>query len=310
VLHVPCVMVLIVVFLISLVVQLQKHEAVSFISLWPLLAIIGVSAVVTTVLCCAKWVSPVRGRGHRWGRVHPFLRLSPRFYDDSEAHLAHLMEFIGRGASGLAHASACVMASLVGLFVVLLVLRITAHITWSWWYVFAPLYVAFASFCFAPYLRWTDTDGSRWVEEPDTSAKPCVLGWAIFGVPLLAFALLINFKLQSDSFSLIYALIPLFVLDLVFFVRGVQFCAENENLFGMALWLFLDGPLLVFKILLALYAEERVDGLSPALLFIPLYLTQMILLCGCVAMGWSATDDPPVEYEDYPNEPDWPLPPV
>jgi len=265
-------------------------------------AIVGFTAIVTTVLCCAKWIEPVRAPGRDRRMIHPVLRLPQRFYEESGGIVHDMMEAIGQGDSLLAHVSSCIMMAVLGLFVVLLVLRITDHITWSWWCVFAPLYAVFASFCCAPCLRWPDTSRVRF--------KPCIAVWCFLGAPLLAFVLLLNFKLQYDSLLLVYALIPLFVLDLLMFLMGIWYCVEESSIAGMLIWLAVDGPLLVFKILLALYVDQHLSGLSPALMFIPLYLTQLFLICGCLALTSAVADDSEASYDDWPNEPDLRMPPV
>jgi hypothetical protein len=300
---VPCVTIFACIFLICLVYQLAKHQAINFMSMWPLLAIVGFMAVATTILCCAKWL-PERDAVLHGQRVLSccFRWLPADFFEQSASIVKDFMEAIGQGESRRAHVSFCVMLSALGTFVVFLVLKVTNHIGWNWWWVFFPLYVVFGSWCCAPCFRWPDTSRIK--------IKPCVAVWCALGLPLLAFVILLTFKLQNDSILLTYALIPLFFLDLLMLIGAIWFCFDEETPVGLLVWLGVDGPLLTFKILLCVYVDQQLSGLTPGLLFIPLYVTQLMLLCGCVVLTGIISDESNVDYDDAPDEVDIPLPPV
>ena len=288
----PCLAAFSLIFLVCIVWQLARGESVSYFSLWPLLAMGGLLGLVATVLCCTKYCSYSLG-------------LSDSFHDDSRSIVKSAMEIIGQGDSALGHCSFCTMLAVCFLFLLFLTLKVTGTVNWGWWAVFSPLYVVFASFCCAPCLRWPSTSRIK--------IKPCVAVWALLGLPLLAFTLLLNFRLaDSSSMGLSMVFIPLWLMDLMVLLLAIAYCVSEGNAWGLLAWLLAAAPLVVFKVLLAVAVDADYEPLRgrQELVWIPLYVTEMILLCGAAALTMVTIDDAGIEYEDDPGSFSEPLPPV
>ena len=283
----------------------MRHESVGFLTLWPLLAIGALIALVATILCCTKYFEMLHGM------------LPGNFYDHSHGPLKGLMEIIGEGESRWGHASFCFMSAVLGLFLVFLCLRIEGSlIQWNWWVVFSPLYVVFAMWCCAPCFRWPATSYIK--------IEPCVGVWCLLGLPLLAFVILLNLKLVNwGVFGFWAVMIPLWSMDLMALATAVVIavgdmscamickdmsrerradarCSADDGgdaasatlsrcllirvcgcsrLFPCLLcavclcavaWVVFDGPLMVFKLLLTLRLDREMSTWTWAYVFIPL----------------------------------------
>lgn len=206
----PCIGALASIFLICLVWQLVRHEAVGFLTLWPLLAIGALVALVSCTLCCTKYFDMPRGV------------LPGNFYDSSHGPVKGLMEIVGQGESAWGHGTFCGMSAIIGLFLVFLCLRIEGAIDWNWWVVFSPLYVVFALWCCAPCFRWPATSRIK--------IEPCVGVWCLLGLPLLAFVILLNVKLADwSSIGFWAVMIPLWTLDLMAFGVALVVSVGDTN---------------------------------------------------------------------------------
>lgn len=214
-----------------------------------------------------------------------------------------MMEIIGQGESLWGHATFCVMGMVVAIFTIFVVLQVAGYIHWNWWHVFTPLYIVFASFCCAPCLKWPATYSIK--------IGPCVAVYAFLGLPLLCFALLLNIRLVNEhAFSMAILLIPLWVLDGMMFGAAATLAIGEGQPLILFSWLCLDGPLVIFKILLAFYVGGSLSDKSASLIFIPLYLTQFALLIGAAVLSCIISDDGGIDYDDEPAPFNMPMPPV
>ena len=297
----PCIAAFNTIFFICLVYQLTTHQDISMLTLWPILAICALLTLVATVMCCMKWLPEPR-----WNESHA-LGLPRNFYESATGPIKIMMEIIGSGKSLWAHATFCMMSMVLAVFTVFVVLQVAGYIHWSWWHVFTPLYIVFASFCCAPCLKWYTT--------PDVQIGRYIYVsmWAFRGLPLLCFTLLLNIRLADEhAFSLAIVLIPLWVLDAMVFCTAVAQSFDESSLAPLCGWMCQGGASLVFKILLACSASEggSLSSLSKAYIFIPLYIQQFALLFGSVASSFFLLDQRGIDYENEPAPFDVPVPPV
>ena len=281
-------------FVIFLVYQLQKAQAVDFFTFWPILFLIGLFIVCSVFLCALKW-------------TNRYYYLPHSFYSDSESPLKGLIELLGDGVYKRAHASWCLAMIGIALFFIFLILRITDHIGWPWPAVFAPLFLTFLLGCCAPCFRW--------LPEEDYDSEFCFGFIQLFvAIPLLTFVILLCVRLSDPStMGLTFVFIPLFLFDAGLFGLCVYLTYSNswsEGLWYFLTWFCLDGPLLVFKILLALRVDRDMESLSYAIIFVPLYFLQLLILCAGFGMCVARLNNSEQEWADMPKRPNEPIPRV
>jgi hypothetical protein len=277
---IPFVVIMMTLFLIFLIVQMARGHEVSYFSLWPLLSILFVCFLSTSIFCCKKYCCASRGI------------LPANFADDSHAAVVKLAaEEIGGGEQPISHLTFCCAMIGVAVWVIILTMRISGEIQWNWSYIFLPLYLTAFLGCCAPCFRWIDPDGDGCL----SVIPECATIWALLGLPILAFVILLNIRLEDPhAFGVALMFLPLFFLDLVSFFVAVYFAKDDYDkpyCKMIAMWLLLDGPLITFKILMSLRFDRDMDGITWPLIFIPMMVTTVEVCVGAMLFCLNQMDE-------------------
>ncbi len=131
------------------------------------------------VVCCA---------------AKPPLPFHDRAFEDDNGLVKGLMHELG-DRNLRTHRSLCVLLILLLAFAITLSLQLTHTVEWKWAAVFSPLYAAFTMLiCFPKIFRIdNDWDGNE-------KYKICAAFWVVIYLPILLFIILLNVKLDTDTY--------------------------------------------------------------------------------------------------------------
>lgn len=294
----PVIAILFILFVGLLVSQLSKGDPVDYLTFWPLLLIGLLVTLIGSTVCCKRWFA--RGEDGC---------LPGNFFDKSQSFWKWLMEELGEGESRRAHFSGCVGSLALFAWLILLSLKVCGYINIHWSLVFLPLYFLALLGCCAPCLEWTpdeDYDG-EWTGR----LRPCVIIWVAIALPVLAFVILLNIRLVDDStMGVTIVVIPLFLFDLITLLTTLFVSKHDKDLCIILMWILLDLPLVIFKILLAIKIDRARDDIAFEIVFIPLYLTLFIILVVGIGMCYGTANKMEVYRTQAPTPPNEPIPDV
>lgn len=249
-------------------------------AVWPFFCAVAFVVGLTACLCVARC-----DRRHRW--CHP-----NSFPDGGQAEgivrgILHLMES-STSQIGLAGG----MFALACLWAVMLLCKWCGWITFSYWYVFLPLFIDFACLllmCFHPMalrLRWRHR------------LEMWALAWCLLIGPCCAFAILAcarmerGFLLPADAtgdgrfLSWMLVMVPLFVLNFYVFLASVLISADERSLWAFGGALCCWGPILAFEVLLAHWLDHAgFDDDAPRFIHVWIPLWLFMSLCLLVAFS-------------------------
>ena len=303
---------------IALIVELELHRSVGWTTFGPLLA-----AVFLVLLCATSFICWSKRRRLPWQLTDAEklqLCLPATFYAQTLSPIKSVMESLGSGSGqsrkdGLAHASFYCMLIVLVVALVNLAVKLSHPAAIGWLAFFVPLYVAFAVVLAGPWLRWKTRlpdwwrsgDRLRWrllewwrSDDPLRWRVFCAF-WLTWGLPLLAFAVMLHLKVDGycPDLSLAHLAIPLWVADGVSFVRLLgNRCA---NPVAVCRWLFVwPGGGIAFKLVVVLFWDTRV---SRGVLFLPLYPAALLLLVQLPQHLVDVQDHSDVEWRKTPVHP-------